>query len=227
VLVGILGPRIITTILSVLLGGMVLLSSTSSAPFVRISEISLLDDGQEAATSGILVDIWVFDGGTESLLLTDVANGAVLKVISSPGVKPQPSSYLDIGDEVRIMGEVSNSKGLSIMYSSSDRINLKSASEYVVTVELLSRSWRLFQGDEFRVCGLLEADASNESLRLFDTDMDHSIALRSEGLDVSHLMSKKVMVEGILKLDSNSLNFYIDAGSISIAHDNPFLDVPR
>jgi hypothetical protein len=217
----------IATLLSALLGAMVLLASASSTPSVRISEISLLDDGQEAITSGILVDLRVFDSGAEALLLTDDADGAVLKVISSPGIRPQPSSYVDIGDEVRVLGEVSNSRVLSIMYSSSDRVNLRRASEYVLTVEILSRNWLLFQGDEFRICGLLAVDASNETLRLSDSDTDHSISLRSHGQDVSRLMSKKVVVEGILRFDSSSMGFYIDAGSISIAHDNPFLDVQR
>lgn len=219
--------RMLSAFLLVLLGAMVLLASASSTPSVRISEVSLLDDGQEAITYGVLVDIRVFDSGTEVLLLSDDRNGAVLEVISSPGTRPQPSTYLAIGDEIRVLGEVSNSRVLSLMYSSSDRIHLMRASENVLTVEMLSSNWLLFQGDEFHICGLLAADASNETLRLFDSDMDHSISLRSDGQDVSRLMSKKVMVEGVLMFDSNSMGFYIDAGSISIAHDNPFLDVQR
>jgi hypothetical protein len=212
-------------ILSIILGGMVLLASASTTPSVRISEIPLLDDGQEVITSGILVDIRVFDGGTEALLLTDDVAGAVLKVICSPGVKPQPSSYIDIGDEVRVMGDVSNSRVLSIIYSSSDRIHLRKTSEHVLTVELLSKGWLLFQGDELRVCGLLEEDVPSGTVRLYDSDMEHSISIRSDGQDVSRLISKVVVVEGVLTLDPTSMGFYIDAGSISAAHDNPFLDV--
>lgn len=225
--ISIIDTRMIAALLSVLLGIMVLLASASSTPSVRISEVPLLDDGQEAFTSGILVDLRVFDSGAESLLLTDDTDGAVLNVISLPGIRPQPSSYVDIGDELRVLGEVSNSRVLSILYSSSDRVILRRASEYVLTVEILSRNWLLFQGDEFRICGLLAADASSGTYRLFDSDMGHSISIRSDGRDVSHLMSKKVMVEGVLRFDSNSMGFYIDAGSMTIAHDNPFLDVQR
>ena len=217
--------RVITALLSVLLGIMVSLASTSSTPSVRISELSSLDDGQDAVTSGIVVDICIFDSGAESLRLTDDTDGAVLTVISQPGIRPQPSSYVDIGDEIRVLGEVSNSRVMSIMYSSSDRINLRRASEYVLTVEILSRDWLLFQGDEFRICGRLARDASNETLRLFDSDMDHSTLLRNDGQDVSRLTWKQVMVEGVLRFDPESMVFYIDASSVSIAHDNPFLDV--
>ncbi len=225
--IGVIDTRVIAGLLSALLASMILLASASSTPSVRISEITLLDDGQDAFTSGVLVDIKVFDGGSEALLLTDDADGSVLRVISSPGIKQQPSGYLDIGDEVRVLGEVSNSRVLSIMYSSSDRIDLIRASENVLTVEILSRSWLLFQGDELRISGVLATYATSETLRLFDPDMDHSISLRNDGQDLSHLAMKIVTVEGFLRFDSNSMDFYIDAVSISIAHDNPFLDVQR
>lgn len=219
--------RVIAALLSALLCAMVLLASASAAPCVRISEVPLLDDGQDAFTSGILVDILVFDSGTESLLLTDEADGAVLKVICMPGIRPRPSSYVDIGDEIRVLGEVSNTRVMSIMYSSSDRITLMRTSECVLTVEVLSRNWLLFEGDEFRICGLLAAGTAAGTLRLFDSDTDHSIAVRSPGQDVSRLMSKQVTVHGILRFDSESMILFIDAGSISVAHDNPFLDVQR
>jgi hypothetical protein len=206
---------------------MVLLASASTAPCVRISEVPLLDDGQDAFTYGILVDILVFDSGTESLLLADDADGAVLKVICMPGIRPRPSSYVDIGDEIRVLGEVSNTRVMSIMYSSSDRIILSKSSECVLTVEVLSRNWLLFEGDEFRICGLLVAGAADGALRLFDSDLSHSIELRSLGQNVSRIVSKQVAVEGVLRYDSESMILFIDAGSISVAHDNPFLDVQR
>ncbi len=219
--------RIIAALLSALLCAMVLLASVSTAPCVRISEVPLLDDGQDAFTSGILVDLLVFDSGTESLLLTDDADGAVLKVICMPGIGPRPSSYVDIGDEIRVLGEVSNTRVMSVMYSSSDRITLTKASECVLTVEVLSRNWLLFEGDEFRISGLLAAGTADGTHRLFDSDLSHSIEIRSLGQDVSRIVSKQVTVEGVLRYDSESMVLFIDAGSISVAHANPFLDVQR
>jgi hypothetical protein len=225
--IGMIDTRLAAGLLSALLGIMILLASASPTPYVRLSEISLLDDGQEALTSGILVDIRIFDSGTEALLLADDTDGALLDVISSPGIRPQPSDYVDIGDEIRVLGEVSNSRASSTLYSSSDHVSLRRASEYVLTVEMLSRNWQLFQGDQLRISGVLATDVADGAVRLFDPDMGHSVSIQYDGQDVSRLMSKKVIVVGILKFDSNSMRLYIDAGSMSIAYDNPFLEVQR
>lgn len=225
--VGIIHARKIATILSMLLGLMVVLASTSSTPTVKLTDISSLDDGQEVYTSGIVADISVFDSGSEALLLTEEAGGAVLKVICSPGVRQSPSGYIDVGDEVRVLGEVSNSRATSVLFSDSDHIDLRRTSEYVLTVETLSKNWLLFEGDEIRITGILMGGAYGKPPRLFDPDMDHGISLRVDMQNISRFESTKVLVDGILRLDPNSMAFYIDSLLISEAHGNPFLEVQR
>jgi hypothetical protein len=219
--------RLVTGLLSVLLCVMVFFASASSTPSVSVSEAQLLDDGQYVRTSGVLVDLIVYDGGAEALIIADVEDGAVLKVISSPGISPQPSRYARIGDEVRALGEVFNSKSSSIIYSDSDRINLMRTSEEVLTMEVLSRYWILFQGDEIRIYGFFVADSSRQTFRLSNPDMSCSIALRVSGISTWKFVSENVSVRGIMEFDASSMEFYIDAESITLAHGNPFLGVQR
>src|SRR4030042_630538 len=63
--------RVLAFILMAVLAGMMMLSWSARMPCLEISSLPGLDDGQTVLVRGLLVDLRVNGGGSESLILAD------------------------------------------------------------------------------------------------------------------------------------------------------------
>jgi len=202
-------------ILSVLLSAMLLLVSTSSPPIVPIEQVFSFDDGSVVVLVGAIVDMSLRDGGSESLVLADIANGATVRVYCNPGLHEQPSHFLSIGDEVRVQGEVSNSGASPIVFVTSDSITLSRRAESVLSLEALCQNWILFEGDGFEINGMVIAGDVDGSFRLSDKELKHSVLVRSGSVDLASCVGKSVTLDVVLRLDPDTMCLFLMASALS------------
>lgn len=195
------GVEVISTCLILLLSSIVLLGSSSGPPTVGISSVDDIEDGTTIRVVGVLVDLRLYDSGAEGLILADLGDGTVVKVVSMLGIKVQPSSYLRVGDEVLVTGEVSSLESSPVIFSSSDDLKLQRKSEVVLTVESLARNWHLFDGDIVRVKGIVDSSASG-GLRLYDCSSRSSIAVLHGDVDAGRFVGSTVTLTATLRFDT-------------------------
>lgn len=205
----------IALLLACLLSSMVMLGSSSSPPEVTISQIPQLEDGMKVRISGIMVDLWRYESGTESLVLAEPGCGLTVKVVSSLASRPQPSKYADIGDELLVSGELSKSGQAPTIFARSDGISVAKESEDVLTIDLLAENWMLFDGDCIRVKGLLDYDGLNMNLRLFSFDTSTSLTLTMGGLDAEAFIGSRTVVTGVLRFDPRTMSIVLLVKSVS------------
>ena len=191
----------IAAILACLLSSIVLLGSSGGPPVVAVSAISGVENGTTVKVLGVLVDLKSYDSGAEGLIVADLENGEVVKAISSPGIKTQPSMYAKIGDELLIEGEVGASGSSPVIFTSSDDVAVLRVSELVLTVEAVSRNWLLFDGDMVRVKGSLERTGSGAELRLCDLSSGCSIAVLPRGVDLGQFVGSTVTLTATVNFD--------------------------
>lgn len=175
---------VIAAILACILGSIMLLGSSAEPPLVSIASLSNLEDGAVVRVVGVLVAYKRYDSGAESLTLADLGDGAVTRVVSSPGIRPQPSAFVDIGDEVLVKGEVSINGSSAVVFAMSDDVSISRASELVLTVEALSKNWLLFEGDIVRVRGIIELTGEGAGMRLRDLSAGCSITILQQSADL-------------------------------------------
>jgi hypothetical protein len=193
---------------------MMLLSWSARAPCLEVSSLSGMDDGQTVLIRGLLVDLWVNDGGSESLVLADREDATSVWVFVSQALRPQPSSYAHVGDELRVCGNLAISRSGMSLYSDSDSVVLLTRAEQVLTVGMLSSHWELFLGDDISVSGVLLQPVASAGPRLFDNDLEHSISLGlDDGWD-AQLLGQSVTVVGMLVIDENSMALVLQARAI-------------
>ena len=186
-------------VLIVLLGSIVLLGASSAIPRVEIPQIPSVDDGTSVAVSGILVDFRSYDSGVENLVLMDSRSGATVKILCSKGIGPPPSQYAAIGDEILIRGEVSQYQSSPTVFTNNEGVTVLKKAEFVLTVELLSTNWILFEGDEFVIRGIMMQSGH----RLYDYDLEHSIMVVSDGMSISQFDEREVLVTCELRYDDS------------------------
>jgi hypothetical protein len=191
-----------------------MLGSWASPPEVTVPQVPGMEDGMKVQVTGLLVDLYVYDSGTESLILADTSQKCTVKVIISPATRPQPSRYVDVGDELRVLGEISKSDETTLVFARSDGVTVSRESEEVLTVDLLKTNWFLFEGDSIRLRGVLDYDALGVSLRLFDLAMNSSLALVPGEIKALHLLGSSVVVTGVLRLDPRLLSLNLLVSSI-------------
>ncbi len=196
-----LDQRTIAVVLVSLLSSLVLLGSDAEPPLVAISEVQRLEDGMSVQLSGLLVDDWTYESGSESMVLADPAGVATVEVITVPGARPQPSQYANIGDELLVAGKLSKSGQACTVFAKSDGITVLRTSDEVLTVDVLMRTWRLFEGDCVRIRGVLGSDGLQGSVRLFSSERNCSIALDPGGLAVDGLIGTDVLVSALVRFD--------------------------
>lgn len=206
--------RTIALLLACLLGSIVMLGSEADPPVVSISQVPGLEDGMRVEVIGILVDLWTYDSGTESLILAEPNGPSTLKIVSSPARRPQPSRYADLGDELSVLGELSKSDQLPLMFTTSDEVHVSRESEDVLTVDMLKSSWRLFEGDHIRLRGVLSYDGLGETLRLFNLERNCSLALAPGQIDAAAMVGSRVIVTGTLQFDLRLLSLRLLVSSI-------------
>jgi len=206
--------RVLAFILLAVLAGMMLLSWSARMPCLEISALPGIDDGQVVLVRGLLVDLWVNDGGSESLVLADREGAISVWVFVIQAIRPQPSSYAHVGDELRVAGNLALSRSGMSLYSDSDSVVLLARAEQVLTVRTLSSHWELFLGDEVSVSGVLMQAVASSGPRLFDSDMEHSLSLGlDDGWD-DQLLGRTVTVVGTLVFDEESMSIVLQAHAI-------------
>jgi len=193
---------------------MLLLGSNATPPTVAISQVPQLEDGMRVEIVGMLVDIWRYESGAESLVLSEFDGGSSVKVLSSKGIRCQPSQYADIGDELHIIGELSKSGLAPTIFAKSDDISVSRESEQYLTVEVLTNCWELFEGDSIRIGGILDLDGFSSSPRLFSFGMNCSVALITGALDFESFLDDRVEITGVLHFDGRTLTLVLMVSSI-------------
>lgn len=150
----------IASILTIgLLSSSVLLSSSTPAPTVTVSQLWGLGEDADLTVVGLLVSLHSYDSGSEALTLADVSGSATAKAISTFSPGPPPSEYVSIGDMLAVTGQCTFREGEPCVYCRYTDVKVLSSSEEVLTVDVLSRSWSLFEGDDISVLGIVEIDA--------------------------------------------------------------------
>jgi hypothetical protein len=201
--------RVIALLLACFLSSVVMLGKGATPPEVPISQVQGLEDGTEVRVCGLMVDLWEYESGAESFVLAEPASGRTVKVVSSPAGSPQPSEYADVGDELRVRGELSKAGFVPTIFTKSDRVSVSRESEDVLDVDVLGRNWQLFEGDCVRLGGVLLMDGLDIGPRLFDRDMRCSLAISMDGFDVASYLGGGVIVTGILGFDSRTLSLVL------------------
>jgi hypothetical protein len=191
----------IAGILICLLSSIVLLGASADPPLVSISSLSEIENGTPVKVLGVLIGHRRYDSGTEALTLADLGNGAVVTVVSLIGVKPQPSMYARIGDELLIRGEVSINGSSVVVFSRSDDVVMSKVSELILTVEALSRNWALFDGDLVRVKGILELTGTGAGMRLHDLSSGCTITVLSRYVDLGPYVGHSVTLTAEVHYD--------------------------
>jgi len=193
--------KTLAVVLMCMLSSMVLLGSSGGPPIVAISTIHDIEDGTTVKVVGVLVDLRLYDSGAEGIVIADLDDGAVAKIISAPGIKVPPSAYARIGDELLVEGEVSASGTASIIFTNSDEVLVMSQSELVLTVEAVSRNWFLFDGDMVRIKGFLERTGLGIGLRLYDPVDGCSIAVIPGDFDLYRFVGSTITLTATLRFD--------------------------
>ena len=206
--------RVIALLLACLLCSVVILGNASSPPEVTIALIPHLEDGLDIRISGLMVDLYEYESGAESFILAEPDSGNTVKVVSSPATRPQPSEYANLGDRLRVIGELSKTGFVPTVFTSSDEVSVIQESEDALTVDILARNWNLFDGDCIRVGGILNFDGLGIGLRLFGYDMNCSLALSMGGIDASPYLDMQVLATGILGFDSRILALVLSVKGI-------------
>ena len=208
--------RIIALLLACFLSSLVMLGRGASPPEVPISQILDVEDGTNILVYGLMVDLWGYESGAESFVLAEPGSGRTVKVVSSPAASPQPSEYAQVGDELRVRGELSKAGFVPTIFTKSDRVSVSRESEDVLEIEVLGRNWHLFDGDCVRIGGVLLMDGLGIVPRLFDHDMRSSLALSMDGFDASAYLNERVIVTGILGFDHRTLALILTLRGISV-----------
>jgi hypothetical protein len=201
-------------LLACLLASVTMLGLESSPPVVTVSQVPQLEDGMKVRIRGLLVDLWKYETGSESLVLAEPGWPGTIRVISSPATLPQPSMYADLGDEIVVLGDFSKRGSVPTVYSTSDTISVSKESEDVLTVEVLRDNWMLFDGDRIRLRCVLDYDGLRAGLRLYNSGKNCSLAANMGGLDISRFVGSHVLVTGTLAIDQRTLSLSLMVTSI-------------
>jgi len=193
--------KTVGAILTCLMSAIILLGSSATPPLISISVVPEIESGTTVRIVGVLVDVFRYESGAEGLILSDLDRSAVVKAISVPGIKPQPSEYARTGDELLIEGEVGASNTSSVIFTNSDRVIVQRRSDLVLTVESVISNWYLFEGDVIRVKGILVQDELSLGLRLRDLTKDWSIAVLPGDIDLELSVGSTVTLTATLRFD--------------------------
>jgi len=166
---------------AVLLGVMVLLSGSSAPPLVAIGDMGSLEAGTRATVVGLLAENWLYESGSEGLLLVCESSSETLRVICTRGSMPLPSEYASIGDELSVQGEVSRGAAGTCLVATSDDVERLRPSAIALTVEMLCENWMVFLNDQVSVRGIILADGITAGWRLADAHSGRSVSLCPQG----------------------------------------------
>lgn len=196
-----------------LLGVMVLLSGSSGPPLVAIDDAGSLEAGTRVTVVGLLAENWLYESGSEGLLLACESSSGTLRVICTRGSMPLPSEYAAIGDELRVQGEVSRGAAGTCLMATSDDIERLRPSVIALTVDMLCENWMVFLNDRVSVRGVILADGIATGWRLADAYSGRSVRLDLQDL-LPILTSRTVEVFGELVLEEDRMDIVFAAYSL-------------
>lgn len=197
--------RLSAVLASGMLASTVLLAASSAPPSISVSELWALGEDASVTVYGLVVSLWVHDSGAETLVLSDDGGGATVRVLSSQGTGPAPSSYASIGDLVEVRGECGFEGETPTVYCEFGGVRVLAPSEEALTVAALSASWRLFEGDRFRIAGL--CDQVGGAPRLCDESGPASIAMRLD--DGVAFTEGRVVADCTLSMDPSLMALFL------------------
>jgi hypothetical protein len=206
-------PGRLAALEAVLLTVMVLLSGSSRPPQVPIDDLPMLEAGTRVAVVGLLAENWLYESGSEGLLLADSSSANMLRVVCTRAAKLMPSQYAAIGDEIRVQGELAgNSEGLYLL-ATSDGVERLRSSACALTVRILCENWMAFLNDRVSIRGILLIDESSGEWRLADASSDRSMALDLQSTPPAP-SGCMVEAEGTMVLDGHRMEFVFVACSV-------------
>jgi len=165
---------------------------------------------------GTVVDAWSSDAGALSLILADLDSKATAKVICAQGGTVLRAEF-HVGDVVLATGQLELTGGRPVIWAGQGKLELVTPSRDSLTLEDLGDSWELLVGDRFEVAGVLVMAHPEERVRLVSPDGQASILILIRQTDYSRFLERLVVVDAVLRLDSNSMELVLDAYSISLA----------
>ncbi len=181
---------------------------------MSIAALAAIDDGTIVRTAGLLAELWAWDDGTENLLLVDTGSESTVWIVCSPSIRLQPSCYVHIGDEIEAVGEIFGAHLPRKMYADSDSVTLLLRSRYVLTVDALSGCWRLFEGDDIEVRGILLRTVDGGGLVLGDASSGSTVTVDFAHEPQPPLFGREVVVAGRLFFDEATMAVTLLADSI-------------
>jgi len=196
-----LGSPALASVLACILSSTVLLGSSAGPPLVDISVVNTAEDGARVKVLGVLVSLKIYDSGAEGMTLADLEDGSVVRIVCSPLINPQPSTYARVGDEMLVEGAVSQSETGLVIFAGSDDVKVLRESERVLTVRTVSENWVLFEGDMIRVKGILRITESGTGLRLRDPSDAFSIAVLQNKVGAERFVGSTVTLTAMLLFD--------------------------
>ena len=195
-----------------LLSSMVLLASSSLPPSMTVSELWGLGDDSSITVSGLLASLWTYESGSEVIVISDESGEPTVKVVCAVGPGPPPSDAVSIGDLLKVSGECVFDDGVPVVYCEYGDVHIVRQSEQVLTLDLLSAAWSLFEGDRISLEGVCEPDASGV-LRLRDIDGECSIMmLLDEGVNP---LEGHVLADCVLVLDRATMTLVLEVRALS------------
>ncbi len=206
-------PHFAAAVCLVMLGLMAGAGITATPQEVRLRELPLAEEGETVVVTGIVVDLWKADSGTETLVLMDLSDNSSARMIwRMAGASPSPSTAVSIGDEIRACGEVSPSQVPPVLFVSGADFCLVRPSKIVLSVGTLADHWSVFEGDTISITGTLRYD-SVSGLRLCDPTTQDSVAIRWTG-DPNPLLGRAVHVTAIMRMDTRVLALILNVQEI-------------
>lgn len=194
----------------------VLATSGSPIPMVPLSKLGVVDDGTTVCIVGLVADLWSWDDGTENILLVEICSVCTVRVVCSRAVRPLPGSYVHLGDEIEVVGEVFGTHSSRKIYSDSDRVALLRQCKSVLTVDALSECWTLFEDDEIEVRGILLRGANGIGFALRGLSSEGTVALEASAATDPSLLGREVVAAGYLRFEESSMAVVLHADSIRL-----------
>jgi hypothetical protein len=204
-----LEPRTLAVISICLTSSLSLLALSAEPPSVSVAEACAMEDGAKVRTMGVLTRSWVYESGYEALLLADCEQGDTVRVMCSRGREDMPSQWAAVGDAILVEGRVSRDASETLIFSSSDRVDLVQKAEFVMNVDILSIHWRLFEHDRFNISGVAVPGAADGEWLLGDDDGSCVISVRMDDPCEALRPGDRLTLDCTLLVDTETMMIFL------------------
>lgn len=186
-----------------------LLALGADPPSVSVAEACDMEDGARVRTTGVLTRLWVYESGYEALLLADCEQGDTVRVMCSRGREDMPSRWAAVGDAILVEGHVARDAYETVIFSSSDRVDLVQRAEFVMDVGILSMHWRLFEYDRFNISGVAVPGVAEGEWLLGDDDGPCVISVKMDEQCDALRPGDRLTLDCTLFVDTETLTIYL------------------